>query len=157
MATVLLHADVEQIAFLLGTWQGEGEGEWPGSEPFRFREELVFENVGKAMLLYRQESWDLEDGSPMHFERGFFRPTGPGTIGVILAHQMGAVEVAEGTVAGTVIECASTSVGLMSTAPPITELRRRMEVSGGRLTYELQMGMRDIALTHHTRSRLEKL
>jgi hypothetical protein len=154
---IALHEDVEQIAFLLGTWRGEGEGEWPECDPFRFREELVFENVGKAMLLYRQESWDLEDGSPLHFERGFFRPTGPGRIGLVLAHQMGAVEVAEGTVVGSVIECASTSVGLTSTAPPITELRRRIEVSGGRLTHELQMAMRDIALTHHTTSRLEKV
>src|SRR5437870_8683718 len=99
------------------------------------------------MLLYRQASCDLEDGSPLHFERGFFRLTGPGRVGVILAHQMGAVEVAEGTVTGSVIECASTSVGLISTAPGITELRRRIEVSADRLTYELQMAMRDIALT----------
>ncbi len=153
----LLHADVEKIAFLLGTWRGEGEGEWPDCAPFRFREELVFEHVGKPMLLYRQESWDLQDGSPLHFERGFFRVTGPGRVGVVLSHQMGAVEVAEGTVVGTVLESSSTSVGLISTAPAITELRRRIEVSDNRLTYDLQMAMRDIALTHHTKSRLEKV
>src|SRR5438132_2053860 len=104
---VALHEDVEPLGFPLGTWRGEGEGEWPASEPFRFREELVFEHVGKAMLLYRQESWDLEDGSAVHFERGFFRITGPGRVGLVLAHQMGAVEVAEGTLTGTIIECAS--------------------------------------------------
>jgi hypothetical protein len=153
----ILPEELQPIAFLLGTWRGEGEGEWPGAEPFRFREELTFENVGKLMLLYRQESWDLADGSPLHFERGFFRVTGPGRFGLILAHQMGCVEVAEGTVTGTVLECASTSVGLLSTAPPITELRRRMEVSGDRFTYQLDMGMQDIPLTHHTTSRLEKV
>jgi len=152
-----LNPDVESIAFLLGTWRGEGDGVWPGAEPFRFREELLFENVGKAMLLYKQESFDLEDGSPLHFERGFLRVTGPGGVGLVLAHQMGAVEVAEGTVSGTVIECASTSVGLLSTAPEITELRRRIEVSDGRLSYELSMAMRDIPLTGHTTSRLEKV
>src|ERR671937_386650 len=35
-----LHADLEPLAFLLGSWAGEGEGEHPGIEPFRYREEL---------------------------------------------------------------------------------------------------------------------
>ena len=93
----------------------------------------------------------------MHFERGFFRITGPGRVGLVLAHQMGAVEVAEGTLTGTIIECASTTVGLLSSAPAITELRRRIEVSDGGLTYELQMAMSEITLTHHTTSRLERV
>ena len=154
---IALHPDLEQIAFLLGTWRGEGQGEWPGSDPFRFREELVFENVGKLMLMYRQESWDLDDGSPLHFERGFFRPMAPGRIGLVLAHQMGAVEVAEGTVAGTLVEFASTSVGLTGTAPAITELRRRIDVTGDRFVYDLSMAMEGIPLTHHTSSRLERV
>ena len=43
MATAV-HADIEQLAFLLGTWRGEGEGVWPECDDFRFREELVFED-----------------------------------------------------------------------------------------------------------------
>jgi hypothetical protein len=160
MATQLrppLHPDLEPLAFLLGTWRGEGAGEWPTSEPFRYGEELIFEHVGAPRLHYSQSSWDLEDNSPVHYERGFFRIPGPGRIGVVLAHQMGAVEVAEGTVNGSVIEVASTSVGLLSSAPEITELRRRIEVSGDILMYELWMAMTDIPLTHHAKAKLERM
>jgi THAP4-like, heme-binding beta-barrel domain len=156
-ATVPLHEDLGPIAFLVGTWRGEGAGEWPASDPFRYGEELIFEHVGKPRLHYTQSSWDLEDDSPVHFERGFFRIPGPGKVGIVLAHQMGAVEVAEGTVNGSVIELASTSVGLLSSAPEITELRRRLEVDGNTLTYELWMAMQDIPLTHHVKSVLEKV
>src|SRR6266513_472924 len=43
---VAVDPDVEPIAFLLGTWRGEGEGTWPEAEPFRYTEELVFEHFG---------------------------------------------------------------------------------------------------------------
>jgi hypothetical protein len=72
-----LHPDVEPLAFLLGTWRGEGEGEWPVGESFRYGEEMTFEHVGDAFLLYLQRSWLLEDGSPLHFERGFLRRRPP--------------------------------------------------------------------------------
>jgi len=58
---------------------------------------------------------------------------------------------------GSVIELASTSVGLLSSAPEITELRRRLEVDGNTLTYELWMAMQDIPLTHHVKSVLERV
>ena len=152
-----LDPDVEPIAFLLGTWRGEGEGTWPGAEPFRYTEELVFDHMGRPRLHYAQSSFDVEDGSAVHFERGFFRVTEPGRVGIVLSHQMGAVEVAEGTLNGSVIELASTSVGLLSTAPRITELRRKIVVEGDRLTYDLWMAMEEIPLTHHTTSRFERV
>ena len=157
LQTPALHPDMKPLAFLLGTWRGEGAGEWPTSEPFRYGEELIFEHVGRPRLDYRQSSWDLEDNSAVHYERGFFRIHGPGKVGIVLAHQMGAVEVAEGTVSGSVIECASTSVGLLSSAPEITELRRRIEVADDTLTYDLWMAMTDIPLTHHVTSKLERV
>ena len=101
-----LHPDVEPLAFLLGTWRGEGDGEWPRGEPFRYGEEMTFEHVGDAFLLYAQRSWMLEDGSPLHFERGFLRPAGPGRVELVLAHPLGVAEVAEGTVEGTIVDVA---------------------------------------------------
>src|SRR5437764_15101146 len=95
-----LHPDMAPIAFLLGTWRGEGEGEWSTSEPFRYGEELIFEHVGRPRLDYRQSSWDLDDRSPVHYERGFFRTPEPGRVGIVLAHPLGAGEVAERRGAG---------------------------------------------------------
>jgi hypothetical protein len=153
----VLHPSVEPLAFLLGTWKGEGDGVWPGAEPFHYGEEMIFEHVGEEFLMYSQRSWTAEDGSPLHFERGFFHPAGPGRIEVVLAHPLGIVEVSEGTVEGTVVDVASTKVELTSTASPVTDLRRRIEVRGDILAYALRMAMRDIELTRHVTAELRRV
>lgn len=152
-----LHPDVEPLAFLLGTWSGEGDGWWPSTEPFRYGEEMTFEHVGDPFLLYSQRSWLVADGSPLHFERGFFRPAGPGRVEIVLAHPLGIVEVAEGTLSGTVVDVASTAVTFTTTGSPVTELRRRMEAAGDVLTYRLDMAMRDIELTRHLQAELTRV
>jgi THAP4-like, heme-binding beta-barrel domain len=152
-----MHPELAEIAFLLGTWRGKGEGEWPGSGPFRFGEELSFEHVGDAYLLYTQRSWSLENDEPIHLERGFLRPAGPGRVELVLAHPLGMAEVAEGTVADRVIDVASTSVALAGTASHVTELRRRIELDGDELRYELHMAMREIPLMSHIRSLLRRV
>lgn len=149
-----LHRDLEPVAFLLGSWHGEGDGEWPRGEPFRYGEEIAFEHVGDPFLMYAQRSWLLDDGAPLHFERGFLRPAGTGRVELVLANPLGIAEVAEGTVDGGVIDVSSTSVAVSRTGSPVTELRRRIEGGANTLTYELHMAMRDIALASHVRSRL---
>jgi hypothetical protein len=151
-----VHPDLAEIAFLLGTWRGEGEGEWPGTDPFTFGEELVFEHVGDSYLLQTQRSWSLENDEPIHLERGFLRPAGPGRVELVLAHPLGMAEVAEGTVSDQMIEVTSTSVALAGTASGVTELRRRIELEGDELRYELHMAMRETPLTSHIRSRLRR-
>ncbi len=151
-----LHPSIEPLAFLLGTWKGEGSGVWPGAEPFHYREEMTFEHVGDEFLMYSQRSWAAEDGSPLHFERGFFRPAGTGRVEVVLAHPLGIVEVAEGTVEGTVVDVASTKVELTSTASPVTDLHRRIEVRGDMLEYALRMAMHEISLTAHVTAELRR-
>jgi len=156
MAAPAVHQYLEPIAFLLGTWAGEGEGDWPSSGPFRYGEELTFEHVGEPFLLYAQGSWAAGDGEPLHFERGFLRPSGPGRVEVVLAHPLGIVEVAEGSVSGTSIEVASTIVATTTTGSPVTELRRRFELDGDVLRYELEMAMRDVPLTRHLKGELKR-
>jgi len=151
------HEDLAELSFLVGTWRGIGEGEWPRGEPFTYGEELTFEHVGDPFLLYAQRSWSLEDEAPIHLERGFLRPAGPGRVELVLAHPLGIAEVAEGTVRDGVIEVATTSVSLTATAKAVTELTRRIERGDGELRYELHMAMRDIALTSHVRSRLTRV
>lgn len=151
-----VHPDLEALAFLLGTWRGEGDGEWPRGEPFRYGEEMTFEQVGDPFLLYAQRSWLVDDGAPLHFERGFLRPGGAGRVELVLANPLGVAEVSEGTIEGKAIEVVSSAVALSATGSPVTHLRRRIEVDGDALTYELWMAMRDIALTSHVRARLER-
>src|SRR5262245_11721358 len=152
----ILHEDLAGLAFLLGAWKGTGEGVWPPGDPFIYGEDVTFEDVGDTFLVYIQRSWSLEDGSPIHLERGFLRPAGAGRVELVLAHPIGITEVAVGLVEGDVLEVSSTAVSLTPTASPVTELRRRIEVADGRLSYELHMAMQGIELLSHVRSRLER-
>jgi hypothetical protein len=150
-----VHDDLLPLAFLLGTWVGEGEGEW-GGEPFRYGDEMVFEHVGEPYLVYAQRSWELGDGAPIHLERGFFRPAGAGRAEAALAHPLGIVEAAEGIVHDGLLDLVATTVGRTATGSPATELRRRIEVRGAILSYELWMATDGIALARHLRGELKR-
>jgi hypothetical protein len=152
-----LHADLHELQFLVGSWRGIGEGEWPRGEPFSYGEEVSFEHVGEPFLLYSQRSWSLDDEEPIHFERGFVRPAGHGRVELVLAHPLGLAEVAEGTIRDGVIEVSTTAIARTGTAKAVTELTRRIQGAGDELRYELHMAMRDIALTSHVRSRLARV
>lgn len=151
-----LHEELGGLSFLLGTWRGEGEGVWAGGEPFTYGEELEYTYEGDVFLLYSQRSWSLEDREPIHFERGFLRPAGDGRVDLVLAHPLGVAEVAEGTVAGGVVEVESIAVALATRGSPVTALHRRIAVDGDVLTYELHMATHEQPLAFHVRSRLER-
>ena len=151
----MVHPELEPIAFLLGTWAGEGEGDWPSSGPFRYAEEMSFEQVGEPFLLYSQRSW-ATGGEFLHFERGFLRPVGAGRVELVLAHPLGIVEVAEGSVSANAIDVASTTVATTATGSPVTELRRRFDLEGDVLRYELEMARRDVPLTRHLKGELKR-
>jgi THAP4-like, heme-binding beta-barrel domain len=150
-----LHADLEPLAFLLGRWIGEGEGEYPGVDPFPYREELVFSHVGDPFLLLTESSWTLE-GEPLHFERGTLRPVGPGKVDLALAHPIGVAEVAEGTIEGTDLVLRSTAIVRTPTGSPVTEIERRYRMDGAELSYELDMATSGVARTFHVRATLRR-
>jgi hypothetical protein len=152
-----LHEDVAALAFLLGTWRGQGEGGFPTMEPFRYGEELTFEHVGDPFLLYRQRSWSTDGGVPLHFERGFLRPGGPGRVELTLAHPLGLTEIAEGTLAGTAFALESSAVGRTRTGSAVWAVRRRYAVEGDELSYELDMEMDRVPMTRHLRATLTRI
>lgn len=149
--------ELEPLAFLLGVWRGSGTGEYPTIEPFEYGEEMTFEHVGDAFLLYSQRSWRLDDASPLHFERGFLRPGTQGRVELTLAHPLGLSEVSEGVLEGLTIELASTSVARTPTGSAVTALVRRYRVSGEMLRYELEMQMDGVAMSRHLTAVLRKV
>jgi hypothetical protein len=155
-----LHGDVAPLAFLLGTWRGEGRGGFPTTGSFAYREELIFEHVGEPYLLYRQESWDLSDGAPLHFERGFLRPgEAAGSLELCLAHPLGLTEVAHGALADTAFDLSATEadIGRTATGMDVTGLARRYRVEGDTLTYELDMATSETPMTRHLDATLRRV
>ena len=141
---------LEPISFLIGTWAGNGAGEYPTIESFTYTEELRFWTVGmKPQLAYTQTTW-LPDGRPSHGEMGYWRPLEGGRgIELVLSHPTGVAEIAEGTVVGQLVELETTSIGRTATAKEVTTLRRRYEVEGDRLRYDLWMAAVGQPISHH--------
>ena len=148
---------LEPLAFLLGNWVGEGQGEYPTIEDFGYHEEIRFWHVGKPFLAYTQKTAHHDDGRPLHGESGYWRPgREPGLIEAVIAHPTGVTEVLEGTVDGTTIEVASTTIGMTGTAKQITALERSIQVDGDILRYTLRMGAVGLPLQHHLAAELHR-
>jgi hypothetical protein len=64
--------------------------------------------------------------------------------------------VAEGSVSANAIDVASSTVATTATGSPVTELRRRFDLDGDVLRYELDLAMRDVPLTRHLKGELKR-
>jgi hypothetical protein len=134
-----LHPDVAGLAFLLGTWAGEGQGRYPAIRPFSYREEVGFGHTGKPFLTYFQHTWSTSDGRPLHSETGYWRLSQVGAVELVLAHPTGVAEIEEGALDGTQLELSSRFIGLSSTAKQVTAISRSIQVDGDVLRYTLVM------------------
>lgn len=144
------------IGSFAGTWEGEGEGHYPTIEPFGYRERVVLEPLpGKPVLAYTQRTRHAGDGRPLHAESGFLRWSEGGPE-LLVAQPTGVVEVYEGTWEGTVLDLRATTIGLAATAKRVRALRRRFEVGGDLLVYDLWMAHADTPEHHHLRAELRR-
>ncbi|MGE5227194.1 MAG: FABP family protein [Planctomycetaceae bacterium] len=154
-----LHDDLRPVAFLLGTWRGEGHGEYPTIEPFAYGEELAFDDVGDAFLVYTQRSWDPADGAPLHLERGFLRPGAEGAWELALAHPLGLTEVAHGSIEGRALSFVTPEGGIGRTATglDVVAMARRYRVEGDVLAYEIDMATDRTPMTRHLVATLRRV
>lgn len=141
------------LARLEGTFVGEGEGDFPTVEPFRYREQLVFTASGGPVVAYSQRTSDPASGRPMHAENGFLRPGAPGRVELLLAHSFGLTEVQEGTLEQDTdgalrLRLASTAIGVAGTAKPVDAVRRDLVLAGDVLRSELWMSYAGVESQH---------
>ena len=154
-----LHPGIAILAPLIGTWAGRGTGDYPTIDDFGYLEEVAFAHVGKPFLSYSQRT-RANDGAPMHAETGYLRVPAAGRVELVLAQPSGVTEIDEGTLADAggalVLELASTSVGLTSTAKEVLSVARSIRVEGDDLSYTVLMGAMGLPLQHHLTASLHR-
>ena len=155
-----LHPDVAVLAPLLGTWDGEGTGEYPTIDDFSYVESITFAHVGKPFIAYTQRTRHPETGAPMHAETGYLRVPRPGSIEIVMAQPTGLAEIYEGAVVGgeapLVIDVRSTSIGSTTSAKEVTITERTISIVGDALQYTFRMAAVGQPLQHHLSASLHR-
>ena len=149
MISTDVHPALAPVTFLLGTWRGEGEGQYPSIKPFRYREEIRFTHNGKPFLIYAQRTEAIDTGQPMHAEAGYLRLVGEGRLEFVIAQPIGYAEISLGRVDGRRIDVECASVGRTPTAKPVTAISRSFWMDGEILHYEVKMGLEGAPASRH--------
>ena len=159
-----LHPAIADFEFLIGSWEGHGEGHYPTIRSFKYREVLVFTATpGKPFLHYIQKTFGLED-QPMHTECGYLRPQNGGRVEFTLAQPTGQTELLEGDVSedadGTlIIDFDSSRVVNSSSAKQVDSTSRSYAFNADRteMISEFNMSAVGQPLQQHLLSNLTKI
>jgi hypothetical protein len=149
MVAIEINPAIKPVAFLLGTWRGEGEGEYPTIKPFRYREEIRFTHNGKPFLIYSQRTESIDTGQPMHAESGYLRVVGDGRVEFVIAQPIGFAEIGIGRISGSRLDVECSTVARAPTAKAVTSISRSLWLEGETLHYETRMGMEGVPLARH--------
>ena len=148
-----LHPALGPFVWLLGRWEGGGEGDYPTIERFRFRQEVLFQQDGRAFMHYMSRSWLVDeadrkvaDGAQ---ETGFLRGSEDGTAELLLAHNTGIIEVWHGRVDGARLELTTDAVMRTETAKPYVAGQRLYGLVEGDLWFAMDMAAMGQELQPH--------
>ena len=154
-----LHPLCAPVAFLLGTWHGEGHGGYPGMTAFAYREEMRVWHTGKAYLAFEQRTWQTDGGKAgreIHGELGYLRCREDGGLELMVAMAPGHVEVSTGSVEGTRITLASVGVVDAPSAAGVSAVTRTWWLEDDVLRYDLEMSALDRPMTRHLAAELRR-
>jgi hypothetical protein len=153
-----LHPDCAPVAWLLGTWAGNGEGDYPTVEPFRFGQEVIFAHDGRPFFHYLSRAWIVdEQGAKVRdaaLESGFLRSKADGSVELLLSHNTGIVEVYYGHAEGGRVEMATDAVVRTETAREYVAGQRLYGLVEGDLWFAFDMAAVGQQLQPHLWGRL---
>ncbi|HNM96734.1 MAG TPA: FABP family protein [Marmoricola sp.] len=157
-----IHPNCARLAWLIGRWQGNGFGEWPGVENFAFGQEVIFQQDGRPFIHYMSRSWILDaEGNHVREaaqETGFIRPQPDGTLEVVLAHNLGFAEIWYGEIHPEQprFEITTDAVMRTQTAKEYVGGKRLYGYVNGDLMYAFDMAAMDQPLQSHIHAQLTR-
>ncbi len=155
-----LHPDLNPLAWIVGTWRGKGQGEYPGIEPFTFFHEVTFNHDGRAFLNYYSRSWISNEKNeivkPGDDEVGYWFLKDGKIINALLSHSLGVTEGWVGVLDGPRIQLAMDQGYSLPNAPIVTGGSRLYGLVEGELFFAYDMAANGKTLQAHIWSTMER-
>jgi hypothetical protein len=156
-----IHPNVAPLAWLLGSWQGGGDGDYPTIDKFTFGQELIFQQDGRPFMHYMAKAWLLDaDGNKVRDaaqETGFVRCLDDGSVEMMLTHNTGITELYLGKVDGAKLELSTDAVMRTATAKEYVGGRRLYGLVEGDLWFAMDMAAMGQELQPHLWGKLVRL
>lgn len=153
-----MHDLLAPVAFLLGEWEGEGEGLWAGGFAFVDHVSFSTDDDGQRPLIeYRQQTYG-PGGGRSHSESGYLSALGDGEYRLVVAEPSGITEALGGRLdpATDALLLLSTEIGHGPGARDVTAVARRLLLRDDTLVTEVDIAMSGEPLAGHTRSVLHR-
>ncbi|MEY2634457.1 MAG: hypothetical protein RIS75_397 [Actinomycetota bacterium] len=165
-----VHRDIAHMSWLVGTWTGFGEGQYPTTEAFRYEEVVQFATDGRPFLEYRSMTWIVDEDNkrikPAHTESGYWRPAPDNGIEALIAHPLGyselwlgQVEVTElvnARITGARLTMHADAIIASPTAKSLQSGTRMYGLVNGELLMTYDMGAVDQPHTNHLAIRMAR-
>ncbi len=156
-----LHPDCAPLAWLLGTWRGNGHGDYPTIDKFEFGQELIFTHDGRPFFHYLSRAWLVDDhGDKVRdaaIETGFIRARPERQLEMVLTHASGFAEVWYGAAEDARFEVATDVVVRTESAKEVSAGRRLYGYVEGDLLYAYDMAAVGQPLQPHLWARLQRV
>ena len=153
-----IHELCAPLAWMIGSWHGNGHGDYPTIESFQFGQELIFTHDGRPFFHYMSRSWITdENGETIRdaaIETGFLRCRPEGRVELLLTHNTGFVEIYYGTAEGGKLDLTTDAVARTETAKEYTGGKRLYGNVEGDLLYAYDMAAMAQPLQPHLWARL---
>jgi hypothetical protein len=155
-----LHPQCAPVVWLLGTWRGNGRGDYPTIEPYEYGQELVFQQDGRPFFHYFSRSWVVDaEGNTVREaaqETGFLRCLPEGKLELVLAHNTGFTEVWYGVAEAGKMELRTAGVSYTESAKEVVSGHRLYGNVEGDLLYAYDMEAMGQPLQPHLWARLQR-